>query len=74
MKLKDRLEELEKRVKELEQRPIVYPPVYIPQPYPVPWPYYYQPLPVPYWHWRQTTYGDTVQIGSTGSALQCTVS
>lgn len=46
MKAKDRIEELERRVRELEQRPIAYPPVYIPQPYPVPYypsPYYVLP-------------------------------
>jgi hypothetical protein len=44
MKLKDRIDELEKRVKELEQRPIVYPPVYVPAPY-VPAP---ANIPLPY--------------------------
>lgn len=50
MSLKDRIEELEKKVKELEARP----PVMIPQPYPVPqlypvYPYYPQPwYPTPY--------------------------
>jgi hypothetical protein len=46
--LRDQLNELQKRVKELESRP-----VFVPQPYPVYWPYYGQPYyippPVPYW-------------------------
>lgn len=51
-KLTDRIEELEKRVRELEARPTYHPPVYVPYPvYPapvlpvVPYPWH----PVPYW-------------------------
>ena len=32
MKKKDKLEELERRIRELENRPITYPPIYIGQP------------------------------------------
>ena len=42
-----RIEELEKRVRELEARPIFIP---VPQPYPVPSPIYPMPCqPIPYW-------------------------
>jgi hypothetical protein len=44
LKLKDRIDELERKVRELESRPIVYPPVYYPYPaYPV-------FMPVQPWH------------------------
>lgn len=36
MNTKQRIEELERRVRELEARPIVYPPVFVPYPVPVP--------------------------------------
>jgi len=41
MTMKDKIEELEKRVRELEARP-VYVPVWYPQPY--------MPQPLPYFH------------------------
>lgn len=41
MKLKDRVEELEKRVKELEARPIYWP-MYVP---------YFAPQPTPFYPW-----------------------
>lgn len=37
MDIAEKIEELEKRIKELEARPIMYPPVYVPYPvYPAP--------------------------------------
>jgi len=68
MKLKDRVEELERKVKELDTRPpvYVYPPVYIPQPYPA-YPYPYQQYFVPYWY-GQTWCGNNSLKGSLGPA------
>jgi|GEM_PF-6580151 len=66
-----RIEELERKVRELEARPIAYPPVYVP--YPVPYIPPYQPLmPAPWVPWY---IGDTVRVGdavpvtTTGGAI-----
>jgi hypothetical protein len=80
-----KLEELEARIRALEARPIVYPPVYIPQPYPVyPWPQPYYPClpPVPYWQqpawqqpqWGTITAGNTLGFGGTGNGVAMLVS
>lgn len=66
MTLKERVEELERKVRELEARPAVVYPLYIPQPY------YVQPLqpwynPQPYY---VPPYTITCQGGLQGNQLQ----
>lgn len=51
---KDKLEELEQRIRELEARPVLTVPVYIPQPYYVPLP---QQPSYPYITWGSTAGG-----------------
>jgi hypothetical protein len=48
--LKERVEELERRVRELEARPpmIVYPPIVLPMPQPTPYPHFPSPF-IPTW-------------------------
>lgn len=62
MSQKQRIEELERRVRELEARPISYPPVYLPYPVPAPnftpypmWPIY--PPGTPWWLGQPTCGG-----------------
>jgi len=76
MSLKKQIEELERRVKELEARPIVYQPIYypVPQPYyvPPPVPYYPQPwLPVQPWG-VQITWGGGEPSSTTGGTSVAT--
>jgi len=66
---KQRIEELERRVKELEMRP----PIYMPMPYPVPQPYPVYPAPYqpPYYvpYMPHPTWVGTPAWGAAGTAI-----
>jgi hypothetical protein len=80
MKTKDKIEELERRIKELEARPQyvpVYWPIYVqPAPMPAPNPWYVQPFipyaPVTQPMWQTTCGGEqNPQISFTGGSSGC---
>jgi len=70
MKTKDKIEELEKRIRELEARPVfvpVYQPIYVQPAAPYPHPY------IPHWypaHWGQTICGTGVGIAPQCGTLE----